>query len=635
MLLQPFGQINKEEQGKKAEELIGLYRRVSADEQKKSGLGLEGQEFACREFIKKKFPNAKIVEVYSDEGLSADKYSIDERKQLNKMLADAKIGKINIIVTFKQDRLARKTEELEYICKATEYFECRIFEADGGTQINEATPQNILQRQMLASFSQFEIELTRSRVNATKAGQKKNGKFSGGDVPYGFIWDKENSKVIEVDEEIRVWLSIIHKYLFENKGSVIIARELNEDNIPYRTGDKAYDKDGIQSWSKENVLSLLKNPILTGKFATNVLTRWKDENGKRRVKRNKPQEYILQETDLLREIIPLEMWKMIIDKLDDKTNHKVPHKVMTTSFVLSGIIKCGYCEATLLTKRDKRKRKDGSVAVYSYYVCKNPNCHAPIKSYKQDEVENYVLSEMKENFSLEKIGKDDVTGMTNEFLTEESDNLKNSIELLKSQQEKIKQDLEKIDDDYFKGELNAQNFQRFQDKLNTELLEVNEKLKIKDLEYHSRAEKKEEVVDLIEAIEAFNEAFSHTEEEDEVLNSRKRALILTLLDEVKFVNGAYKIVYRYETGSEIPSHLKRSLDKQLNTVFAEIIKGQKEVSATSEVWVDKVRSRPMLHHNHLQDNYKLYRLMNIFTTWNGSKTKEDVESKNSITPKVS
>ena len=94
------------------------------------------------------------------------------------------------------------------------------------------------------------------------------------------------------------------KYLYESKGSVVIARKLNELNIPYRTGNKkSGGTNANNTWSKENVLDLLKNPILAGHFRTNVTSRWIDENGKRHAKRNKPSEDVLQETDLLREII--------------------------------------------------------------------------------------------------------------------------------------------------------------------------------------------------------------------------------------------------------------------------------------------------------------------------------------------
>ncbi len=615
MLLQPFGEKNSTANEQLEKEIVVLYKRVSAEEQKKSGLGLQGQEFSCREYVKKKFPNAEIVEVYSDEGISADKYSIAERKNLSQMLADAKRGMFNIIITFKQDRLARKPEELEYICKATESFGVRIFESDSDRQLNEAIPQNILTRQMLASFSQFEIELTRSRIKATKASQKAVGKFSGGQLPYGFIWDKENELVIEVAEEIRVWLSIIHKFLFENKGSVVIARELNEAFIPYRTGNKkSVGESAKNTWSKDNVLSLLKNPILTGNFPTNVITRWTDENGKRRTKRNNPKEYKLEETHLLREIIPLEMWEMIINKLEEKTISKPPTRQMTTSFILSGILKCSNCSATMQTKFNNKK--DGKK--YSYYVCRNPHCDSPIKSHKKEDVESFVLNKMKEAFSIKDLNQENILKMSNDYIKGESKDLNNHIDLLENDLQMVLNGLQKIKNDYTLGDLSASEYKEFKNALEERKSELVDMLKIKELEVKSRVEKREEVIELIDTINLLEKTFEE-DSEDEVLKSRKRALILTLVDSVKWMNGTFNILYRYESGNAIPNHLKRTLDENLNRVFTEIIKGEKEISATSEAWVSNKLHKHVLTRRNPLENPLFFKLLNMVSKLNERK----------------
>ena len=89
------------------------------------------------------------------------------------MLVDAKKGKFNIIVTFKQDRLARRGAELEYICKLTELNEVRIYESVNGSLLNNATAQTEFMRNIQSAVSTYEVEQTRMRVLATKRRTKR------------------------------------------------------------------------------------------------------------------------------------------------------------------------------------------------------------------------------------------------------------------------------------------------------------------------------------------------------------------------------------------------------------------------------------------------------------------------------
>lgn len=356
------------------ERLIALYKRVSSDEQARGGLGLQGQETESLDWIQKHFPNAKIVKVYSDEGISAIDTEIYERKELyNMIFKDAKKGLFNTIVAYKQDRLARNVEQTEVICKTMDLYSIQIWTAHENKKLNQASPQDRMVRQILASVAENEVESTRSRINATKKGQRVHGQFAGGDVPYGFIWDKENKKIVEVESEIRVWLQIIYKYLAEDKGATTIAKELNAEGISFRTGNKKRFGGGQNKWSKDNVLGLLKNPILTGYLPVRVIKRHIKDDGKKGVSRVRPRDIKLQRTDLLREIIPLKMWYEILDKMETKRTNKVPPRQMTTKWLLSGIMRCQCCDSTMFGK-DTGKKSKLTGESFAYYYCSNPEC---------------------------------------------------------------------------------------------------------------------------------------------------------------------------------------------------------------------------------------------------------------------
>jgi site-specific DNA recombinase len=619
MSLQSITNLNENEKNLTIEEKIVIYLRVSAEEQKRSGQGIIGQENSCRKFIKEKFPNAEIVCVYSDEGVSSTKYLLNERKQISQMLVDAKKGKFNIIVTFNQDRLARRGAELEYICKLTELNEVRIYLSATNALLNNATPQTQLTRNIQSAISTYEVEQTRMRVLATKEGQRELGRFSGGDIPYGFKWNKEEQKVIEIEEEIRVWLDIILKYLYENKGCVLIARELNEQNIPYRTGNKkSGGENATKTWSSDNVLALLKNPMLTGRFATKVVDRWIDENGKRHAKRRKPSDYDLQETHLLREIIPLDVWKDIIKKLEDKNENKAPTRQMTTNFLLGGILKCE-CGSHMRTYSTTNKQKKK----YYYYKCKNTNCTSLYKSIKKEDVEKYVLNEMKNRLSLKNVSENIIVKMTNEIMEESHNHADNTIELLKSRLELAVGNLDRIKNDYSKGVLPVEDYLEFKEPLEKEIQQTKEELSLKEVEEKTRAEQQEEIADLFKSIEMFDKTFhDDASANDDFLNTRKRSLILNFLDTVEIVNGEYNILYRYETKNVVPSHLKRVLDEDMAKAWTEIMNGERELGASNEVLGSKLLPRRVSHLISLHENPAYIKVMTMLSELNGIKPKK-------------
>ena len=58
----------------------------------------------------KKHPEYELVDIYADEGLTGTDMS--KRTELNRLLRDCKLGKIDRIITKSVSRFARNTEEL-------------------------------------------------------------------------------------------------------------------------------------------------------------------------------------------------------------------------------------------------------------------------------------------------------------------------------------------------------------------------------------------------------------------------------------------------------------------------------------------------------------------------------------------
>lgn len=564
------------------ERLIALYKRVSSEEQARGGLGLQGQETESLDWIHKHFPNSKIVKVYSDEGISAIDTEIYERKELyNMIFKDAKKGLFNTIVAYKQDRLARTVEQTEIICKTMDSYSIQIWTTNENKKLNQASPQDKMVRQILASVAENEVESTRSRIKATKKGQRVHGQFAGGDLPYGFTWDKESKKIVEQESEIRVWLQIIYKYLAENKGATTIAKELNAEGISFRTGNKKRFGGGQNKWSKDNVLGLLKNPILTGYLPVRVIKRHIKDDGKKGVSRVRPRDIKLQRTDLLREIIPLEMWYEILDKMETKRTTKVPPRQMTTKWLLSGIMRCQSCGSTMFGK-DTGKKSKVTGESFAYYYCSNPECESPTKSVRKGYIEQKVIDDIRSELSIVDSNYEHIKRLALDNLVKQSDDLSFRIDKVVSEISTWKTRLTKIRNEYDEGRWEAEYYQDERKRYES-IVKDNEQIIITlKAEQSLKAQEMEEIEVTLDALSLLNNALI-IEKADETILQKERALLLMLVDYIEFINNrGIKIHFRAESPDPIPEHFKNKLSEQMRVVFEEIIEGQAEISAVSE-----------------------------------------------------
>ena len=86
---------------------IGIYVRVSTDDVKQT-TSYELQKKYYEDFVIK-HPNWTLVDIYADEGISGT--SLRKRDQFNRMIADAKAGKLDMIICKNVSRFARNVAD--------------------------------------------------------------------------------------------------------------------------------------------------------------------------------------------------------------------------------------------------------------------------------------------------------------------------------------------------------------------------------------------------------------------------------------------------------------------------------------------------------------------------------------------
>ena len=157
----------------------GIYVRISraADG---STLGVERQEPPCRELSERN--GWEVAEVYRDNDLSAFN---GHRPSYQRLLADAKAGRIGAIVAWDADRLTRQPIENEALIELAERHGIQLATVTGEHDL--ATPSGRLHFRMLGSIARYESEHRAERLRLKFDELARTGRPKGGGYrPFGF-----------------------------------------------------------------------------------------------------------------------------------------------------------------------------------------------------------------------------------------------------------------------------------------------------------------------------------------------------------------------------------------------------------------------------------------------------------------
>ncbi len=161
-----------------------IYTRKSSEEGLEQEFNsLQAQRDACEAYIRSQQHEGWVLARtrYDDGGFSGGKL---ERPGVQRLLADIRAGRIEIVVVYKVDRLTRSLTDFARLVE--------IFDAQGVSfvsvtqQFNTTSSMGRLTLNVLLSFAQFERDVTGERIRDKIAASKKKGMWMGGNVPLGY-----------------------------------------------------------------------------------------------------------------------------------------------------------------------------------------------------------------------------------------------------------------------------------------------------------------------------------------------------------------------------------------------------------------------------------------------------------------
>lgn len=279
---------------------VCAYCRVSTDAEEQEN-SLENQIEHYRELIQSN-PDYEYAGVYSDFAISGYK---EKRPGLQQMLADARAGKIDLILTKSVSRFARNTRiVLEATRELRELNVGVFFELQN---INTLSGEGELMLTIIAAFAQAESES--GSVGAKMVYRRKYEQ--GIPVQYlersfGYTKDKNGNFVPDTVEA--EWIKIIYKMAAEDYTPTAISHFLNE---------KGVTTVGGAEWTTGTVIRILENEIYKGDYIMHKHY----VNDERKLVRNRGEVDAWYIEDDHRGIVSTELWQKAQEALERKREY--------------------------------------------------------------------------------------------------------------------------------------------------------------------------------------------------------------------------------------------------------------------------------------------------------------------------
>ena len=268
---------------------VTFYARVSTDKDEQLN-SLENQVQYYTELIQSK-PNWTYIEGYIDEGLSGT--STKKRDSFNRMIADAKAGRFDFIITKEISRFSRSTlDSIQYTQQLLEHDVGVLFQNDN---INTLDSDSEFRLVVMAGVAQDEVRKLSERLKFGFRQAIKNGHVLGNDKLWGY--DKKDCVLTVNEEEAQIVRRIFDLYANQQIGLRRISQTLFEEGFTSRKGNE---------FNVLTIRHILCNPKYKGWYCANK-SQTVDYRSKRKVFLDED-EWIMYPDPSIPAIVSEELW---------------------------------------------------------------------------------------------------------------------------------------------------------------------------------------------------------------------------------------------------------------------------------------------------------------------------------------
>lgn len=468
---------------------VAIYTRVSTMEQAEEGYSISEQQDKLKKYCDIK--DWKVARVYTDPGFSGSNVN---RPSLQQLISDCKNQLFDAVLVYKLDRLSRSQKDTLYLIED-------VFNKNGvdfislSENFDTSTAFGKAMIGILSVFAQLEREQITERMTLGRVGRAKAGKaMSWSNCPFGYTIQKE---IYEIDPFRAEIVKRIYRDYLAGISITAIKKNLNEE------GHVGKDIN----WSYRTVRQILDNIVYAGyiKYKNEIYP------------------------GLHRPIVSLSDYKKVQAELEKRriTQAELHNpRPFRTKYMLSGLMRCGYCNSvlqirTITYKNGKRSHR---------YHCPSskPHKNSSYKRYDFDcgfkfvrktEIESLVVDEIKKlPLNIDKV-----------INNQENKDVSKEVKAIKTELQQVQKKQDKLVDLYLLDNINVDEL----NKKNDELSKQKENLQ-KRLNSLTDNKKKEKIEDFIKnAKEAKNI--------DKLDYEKQKVIVRNLVSGIKVFNDKVEI----------------------------------------------------------------------------------------------
>lgn len=328
---------------------------------------LDAQRESCEAFIKSQAHQGWILsETFEDGGFTGA--SID-RPGFQALLKAVERRQVDVVIVYKVDRLSRSLFDF---VKVMERFNTREVAFVSVTQnFSTADAMGRLTLNMLMSFAEFERAMIIERTRDKIAAARRKGKWTGGNVPFGY--DVRSKRLVVNDAEACLVRELFWKYL-TGCSALDLAAWMN--SVKQDPGGRI--RPSRRPWAQARVLGILRNRVYLGEVHSHGVFY--------------PGEHLpLVEREVFDQV------QIQLASQNRRSRPRSPGGVIliraSPSYLLRGLLRCGSCSRLMTTATVRREN-----GPHRYYRCLTRNTRGkgacPTRQIPAEALEVYVLDQV-------------------------------------------------------------------------------------------------------------------------------------------------------------------------------------------------------------------------------------------------
>lgn len=249
---------------------VAIYTRVSTPNQVGGRFdSCESQAAVCRDFIPKNAEKGWFeVACLSDPAYSGGSMNRPGIQALKRLI---EAGEVKVVLIFKLERVLRSTDEWGPFRAFLQKYGCKLVSPT--EDLSEETPSGRLKNNLMMCVSEYERLNTADKIRIKLNEQAKRGFWTGGQVPFGYLYD-ETSQGLSPHPTEAATLRRIFELAAKLVSLTEIANTLNAEGL--RTRARIFQKrDGTKKnvgekrFRSDIVRRLITRPLYAGRVRMN------------------------------------------------------------------------------------------------------------------------------------------------------------------------------------------------------------------------------------------------------------------------------------------------------------------------------------------------------------------------------